>query len=131
MLLLVALFRSSSALASAYGIAVTGTMVVTAIMAFIVVRKVWGWSLPATVALIAPFVVVDSTFLVANMLKVFEGGWVPLALAGFMMVIMYTWRRGTRLLFDKTRRQETPLDSCSSPCWRKSRRSACPAPRCS
>jgi KUP system potassium uptake protein len=109
-LLLVALFRSSDALASAYGIAVTGTMVVTAIMAFIVVRKVWGWSLAATVALIAPFVVVDSTFLIANMLKVFEGGWVPLALAAVMMVIMYTWRRGTRLLFDKTRRQETPLD---------------------
>ncbi len=110
-LLLVALFRSSSALASAYGIAVTGTMVVTAIMAFIVVRKVWGWSLPATIALIAPFVVVDSTFLAANMLKVVEGGWVPLALASMVMVIMYTWRRGTRLLFEKTRRQETPLDT--------------------
>jgi KUP system potassium uptake protein len=109
-LLLVALFRSSSALASAYGIAVTGTMVVTAIMAFIVVHKVWDWSLPATIALIAPFVLVDSTFLMANMLKVVEGGWVPLALAGVMMVIMYTWRRGTRLLFEKTRRQETPLD---------------------
>jgi KUP system potassium uptake protein len=110
-LLLVALFRSSSGLASAYGIAVTGTMVVTAIMAFIVVRKVWGWSLPATVALIAPFVLVDSTFLAANLLKVIEGGWVPLALAGIVMVVMYTWRRGTRLLFDKTRRQETPLDT--------------------
>ena len=110
-LLLVALFRSSSALASAYGIAVTGTMVVTAIMAFIVVHKVWGWSLPATIALIAPFILVDSTFLTANLLKVVEGGWVPLALAGVVMVIMYTWRRGTKLLFDKTRRQETPLDA--------------------
>jgi KUP system potassium uptake protein len=109
-LLLVALFRSSSALASAYGIAVTGTMVVTAIMAFIVVRKVWGWSLSATIALMVPFVLVDATFLVANLLKVVDGGWVPLALAGVVMVIMYTWRRGTRLLFDKTRRQETPLD---------------------
>jgi KUP system potassium uptake protein len=109
-LLLVALFRSSTALASAYGIAVTGTMVVTAIMAFIVVHKVWGWSLPATMALIAPFVVVDSTFLAANLLKIIEGGWVPLLLASVMMVIMYTWRRGTKLLFDKTRRQETPLD---------------------
>jgi KUP system potassium uptake protein len=109
-LLLVALFRSSSALASAYGIAVTGTMVVTAIMAFIVVHKVWGWSLPATVALIAPFILVDSTFLMANLLKVIEGGWVPLALASIVMVLMYTWRRGTKLLFDKTRRQETPLD---------------------
>jgi KUP system potassium uptake protein len=110
-LLLVALFRSSSALASAYGIAVTGTMVVTAIMAFIVVHKVWGWSLPATAALIAPFIIVDSTFLMANLLKVVEGGWVPLLLASVMMVIMYTWRRGIKLLFEKTRRQETPLDT--------------------
>ncbi|HWN52810.1 MAG TPA: potassium transporter Kup [Xanthobacteraceae bacterium] len=109
-LLLVGLFRSSSALASAYGIAVTGTMVVTAIMAFIVVHKVWGWSLPATIGLIAPFVLVDATFLAANLLKVVEGGWVPLALASVVMVIMYTWRRGSKLLFDKTRRQETPLD---------------------
>jgi KUP system potassium uptake protein len=108
-LLLVALFRSSSALASAYGIAVTGTMVVTAIMAFIVVHKVWGWSLPATVALIAPVVLVDTTFLAANLLKIIEGGWVPLALASVVMVIMYTWRHGSKLLFDKTRRQETPL----------------------
>jgi len=110
-LLLVALFRSSSALASAYGIAVTGTMVVTAIMAFIVIHKVWRWSLPATIALIAPFIVVDTTFLTANLLKVVEGGWVPLALAGGVMVVMYTWRRGTRLLAEKTRRLETPLDS--------------------
>jgi KUP system potassium uptake protein len=110
-LLLVGLFRSSSALASAYGIAVSGTMVVTAILAFIVVHKVWGWSLPATAALIAPFLAVDTTFLTANLLKVVEGGWVPLALASIVMVIMYTWRRGTRLLFDKTRRQEMPLDA--------------------
>jgi KUP system potassium uptake protein len=110
-LLLVALFRSSSALASAYGIAVTGTMVVTAILALIVIRKVWHWSLAATVALIAPFIVVDTTFLAANLLKVVDGGWVPLALAGGVMVVMYTWRRGTRLLADKTRRLETPLDS--------------------
>jgi KUP system potassium uptake protein len=109
-LLLVALFRSSSALASAYGISVTGTMVATGIMAFIVVRRVWGWSVPATVGLIAPIVLVDATFLAANLLKIVEGGWVPLALAGVVMVIMYTWRHGSKLLFDKTRRQETPLD---------------------
>jgi KUP system potassium uptake protein len=108
-LLLVALFRSSSALASAYGIAVSGTMVVTAIMAFIVVHKVWKWSLVATVALIAPIVLVDTTFLTANLLKVIDGGWVPLAIASVVMVIMYTWRRGSKLLFDKTRQQDTPL----------------------
>src|SRR5262249_37634219 len=88
----------------------TGTMVVTAIMAFIVVHKVWGWSLPATVALVAPVLLVDTTFLMANLLKVIEGGWVPLALGSVVMVIMYTWRRGSKLLFDKTRRQEMPLD---------------------
>ncbi len=109
-LLLVALFRSSSALASAYGIAVTGTMVVTGIMAFVVIWKVWRWSALAAAALITPFLLIDLTFLSANLLKVFEGGWVPLALGGVLMVVMYTWRRGSRLLFEKTRKQEIPLD---------------------
>jgi len=109
-LLLVALFRSSSALASAYGIAVTGTMVATVTMAFVVVWKVWNWPPLAAAALIAPFLFIDLTFLGANLLKVFEGGWVPLALGGLVMVVMYTWRHGSRLLFEKTRRQEISLD---------------------
>ena len=109
-LLLVALFRSSSALASAYGIAVTGTMVVTGMMAFIVIWRMWRWSPLAALALMGPFLLVDLTFLSANMLKVVEGGWVPLAIGGLVMLVMYTWRRGTRLLFAKTRRLETPLD---------------------
>jgi KUP system potassium uptake protein len=108
-LLLVLTFRSSSALASAYGIAVTGTMVVTAMMAFVVIWKVWHWSPLAAAALIAPFLFIDLTFLAANLLKVVEGGWVPLALGGALMAMMYTWRRGTRLLTEKTRRLETPL----------------------
>ena len=108
-LLLVALFRSSSALASAYGIAVTGTMVATVTMAFVVVWKVWNWPPLAAAALIAPFLFIDVTFLGANLLKVVEGGWVPLALGGLVMVVMYTWRRGSRLLFEKTRRQEISL----------------------
>jgi KUP system potassium uptake protein len=110
-LLLVALFRSSSALASAYGIAVTGTMVVTAIMAIIVIRRVWQWPLAGALALMLPFVFIDFTFLAANLLKIFEGGWVPLALGTIVMTIMYTWRRGSRMLFEKTRRLETPLES--------------------
>ena len=109
-LLLVALFRSSSALASAYGIAVTGTMVVTCMMAFIVIWRLWHWSFLAAAALIVPFLLIDLTFLSANMLKVVQGGWVPLALGGLAMLVMYTWRRGTRILYDKTRRLETPLD---------------------
>src|SRR5271163_1841849 len=109
-LLLVALFRSSSALASAYGIAISGTMVVTAMMAFIVIWRMWRWSPLAAAALIVPFLLIDLTFLSANMLKVVQGGWVPLALGGLVMLVMYTWRRGTKILYDKTRRLETPLE---------------------
>jgi KUP system potassium uptake protein len=109
-LLLVALFRSSSALASAYGIAVTGTMVVTAMMAIIVIRKVWNWPLAAALALMLPFLFIDLTFLAANLLKVVEGGWMPLALGAIVMTLMYTWRRGSRLLVLKTRKTEIPLD---------------------
>ena len=109
-LLLVILFRSSSALASAYGIAVTGTMVVTALMAIVVVWRVWNWPLAAALALIVPFLLIDLTFLSANLLKIMEGGWMPLALGAVVMAIMYTWRRGSRLLFEKTRRLEAPLE---------------------
>jgi KUP system potassium uptake protein len=110
-LLLVGIFRSSEALASAYGIAVSGTMVVDGLMAFIVIWRVWQWSPLAAGALMVAFVCVDFTFLSANMLKLFEGAWVPLTFGVVMMVIMYTWRRGSRLLFEKTRRLETPLDA--------------------
>jgi KUP system potassium uptake protein len=109
-LFLVAMFHSSIALASAYGIAVTGTMVVTCMMAFIVIWRMWRWSVIAAAALMLPFLVIDLTFLSANMLKVVQGGWVPLALGGVVMLVMYTWRRGSQLLFAKTRRLETPLD---------------------
>ena len=107
--LLVLMFRSSSALASAYGISVTGTMVVTGMMGFVVIWKVWKWSPFAAAALIAPFLFLDLTFLAANLLKVFEGGWVPLALGAVVMLLMYTWRRGSRLLFEKSRKLEFPL----------------------
>jgi len=108
-ILLVLMFRSSSALASAYGISVTGTMVVTAMMGFVVIWRVWRWSRLAAAALIAPFLFLDLTFLAANLLKVFEGGWVPLALGAVVMLLMYTWRRGSRLLFEKSRKLEFPL----------------------
>jgi KUP system potassium uptake protein len=108
-LLLVALFRSSSALASAYGIAVTGTMVVTGMMAVVVIARVWNWGPVAATLLIAPFLFIDLTFLSANLLKIVEGGWMPLALGALVMIIMYTWRRGTKLLVEKTRKSEVPL----------------------
>ena len=106
---LVIFFRSSSALASAYGIAVTGTMVVTAMMAFVVIWKVWKWNAIFAAAVIVPFLLIDLTFLSANLLKVLEGGWVPLALGAIVMLVMYTWRRGSRLLFQKTRKLEIPI----------------------
>ncbi|SHH08641.1 potassium transporter Kup [Bradyrhizobium erythrophlei] len=107
--MLVLMFRSSSALASAYGISVTGTMVVTGMMGFVVIWRVWRWSPFAAAALIAPFLFLDLTFLAANLLKVLEGGWVPLALGAAVMLLMYTWRRGSRLLFEKSRKLEFPL----------------------
>jgi len=110
-LLLVILFKSSGALASAYGIAVTGTMVVTATLALIVVWRVWNWPLWAAAALMVPFLLIDLVFLGANLLKVFQGGWVPLLIAAMVMAVMLTWRRGARILAEKTRRLETPIDS--------------------
>jgi KUP system potassium uptake protein len=108
-LVLIVFFRSSSALASAYGIAVTGTMVVTAMMAFVVVWKVWRFGIFLAALLIVPFLLIDLVFLSANILKVWEGGWIPLALGACVMLVMYTWRRGSRLLFQKTRKLEVPL----------------------
>lgn len=108
-LVLVFMFRSSNALASAYGIAVTGTMVVTALLAFVVIWKVWNWSPIAAGALVAPFLILDLTFLGANLLKVMEGGWMPLMLGSTMVAAMYTWRRGTAVLAAKTAQQQIPL----------------------
>ena len=103
-LLLVFLFKSSDALANAYGIAVTGTMVVTTLLSFFVVRNLWKWSLPASVLVVAFFLTIDLAFLVANLVKVLDGGWVPLLLAGVAMLMMWTWVRGTALLSQKTHR---------------------------
>jgi KUP system potassium uptake protein len=108
-LYLVVVFKSSSALASAYGIAVTGTMVITAIMAFFVMWKCWRWRPGVAALVIAPFLAVDTVFLLANMLKIFEGGWMPLAVGASLMVLMLTWRRGTRILTQKAKREEIGL----------------------
>ncbi len=107
--ILVLLFKSSTALASAYGIAVTGTMLITGIMAFIVLRRVWGWSWLKAGLVILPFTVLELAFLGANLLKVFEGGYVPLLLASFLLLVMGTWIKGTRILFEKTRKTDVAL----------------------
>jgi KUP system potassium uptake protein len=109
-LLLVAIFRTSEALASAYGIAVTTTMVVDGILGFIVIWKAWGWRPLAAGAVMLPLILVDSTFLCANLLKIVEGAWAPLALGAAIVMVVLTWRRGTLLLAGKTRQSEVPLD---------------------
>ena len=108
-LLLVGLFRTSSALASAYGIAVATTMVVDGLLAFIVIWKLWQWKLWQALALIVPFVLVDVMFFSANALKLFEGAWAPLLFGAAMVLLILTWRRGTTLLGAKTRRTEVPI----------------------
>ncbi len=110
-LLLVGLFRTSSALASAYGIAVATTMVVDGLLAFIVIWKLWKWQLWQALLLILPFVCVDVTFFSANFLKLFEGAWAPLLFGAGMVLLILTWRRGTSLLLNKTRRTEVPIDT--------------------
>jgi KUP system potassium uptake protein len=110
-LLLVGLFRTSSALASAYGIAVATTMVVDGILAFVVIWKLWQWPLWRALLLIMPFFVVDVTFFSANFLKLFEGAWAPLLFGATMVLLILTWRRGTSILVNKTRRTEVPLDT--------------------
>ncbi len=109
--MLVAIFKTSSNLAQAYGLAVTGTMVVTTSLAFIVVRRLWGWSLLKSVALVAPLLTIDLVFLGANALKVLSGGWIPLLLGSALMGLMATWVRGTRIVADKTREESVPLAS--------------------
>jgi KUP system potassium uptake protein len=108
-LLLVLLFRTSGNLASAYGIAVSTTMVADGIMGFVVIWKLWNWKAATAAALIMPFVVVDTTFFSANLLKLFEGAWVPLLFGVAMAVTIWTWRRGAAILVAKTRRTEVPL----------------------
>src|SRR6516225_9777859 len=103
-LLLVLLFRTSSNLASAYGIAVSTTMVADGIMGFVVIWKLWNWRAAAAAALIIPLVTVDLTFFAANLLKLLEGAWVPLLFGVAMAVMIWTWRRGSVILADKTRR---------------------------
>jgi KUP system potassium uptake protein len=107
-LALVLLFRSSDALANAYGIAVSGTMVATTALAFFVVWRLWRWPLWAALAVVCAFLSIDVGFFIANLYKVLDGGWVPLMLGGLMFVLMWTWSRGSAILNVKTHRDSIP-----------------------
>jgi KUP system potassium uptake protein len=108
-LLLVVMFQTSDNLSHAYGLAVTGTMLVTTSLAYIVVRRMWKWGPLRTAFLIGPLVVMDLTFLAANALKFLSGGWVPVLIGGALAVMMLTWTRGFQLLAEKTRRDSVPM----------------------
>jgi KUP system potassium uptake protein len=108
-LILVNEFRTSSSMAAAYGIAVTGTMVVTTCLAFVVVHKLWHWSLAKSVAFIAPFLVLDVIFFGANILRVAQGGWVPLVVGAVIGLTIWIWVRGKKLITDQEQANAIPL----------------------
>ncbi|HYE00150.1 MAG TPA: potassium transporter Kup [Alphaproteobacteria bacterium] len=109
-LLLVVSFGSSSALASAYGIAVTGAMSIDAVLAFIVAVTLWRWPAPAAAILFALFLVVDLAFFGATALKIPQGGWMPLMVAAGIYLIMSTWRRGRAQVYERLYGDALPLE---------------------
>jgi KUP system potassium uptake protein len=107
---LVISFGSSSALAGAYGVGVSATLVITTILLYVVMRERWNWRAPAAVALISVFLAVDLVFFSSNITKVPAGGWFPLVvgIAGFAMMV--TWKQGRRLMAARLRKSELPVE---------------------
>lgn len=103
-------FGSSSALASAYGIAVTGTMAIDSVLLFFVISRVWKWGVLPALVISAFFLIVDLAFLGANSIKLFQGGWFPLLIAIGVFTIISTWRRGREILFERLRPGAIPLE---------------------
>jgi KUP system potassium uptake protein len=110
-ILLVLAFKTSDALASAYGIAVTGTFLCTNILAMVVFKRQFGWSRPAAIAVFGFFGVVDFAFFTSNTLKIVDGGWIPLAIGFTIVLTMTTWRRGRGLLVARWMQDSLPLAS--------------------
>ena len=100
-LMLVLVFRTSTNLAAAYGIAVTGTMVITSLMYYVIVRETWGWSTAKALPLVVFFLMLDLPFLVANLTKFFAGGYVPILIAAVVAAVMVIWNRGRTLVGEK------------------------------
>ena len=108
-IVLVLNFKTSSNLASAYGIAVAGTMVVTTILAMFVVKNRWKWSYPKTFAIMLPLLAIDAAFLGANSLKIIEGGWVPLSIGAAIFAAMWTWRKGIQQIRISIKKSAIPM----------------------
>ncbi|NJM42779.1 MAG: potassium transporter Kup [Brachymonas sp.] len=109
--LAVVMFKSSGALASAYGIAVTTDMLITTVLTFFVIRYAWKYPLWLCIAATAAFFVIDLAFWASNMLKLFEGGWFPLLIGAAIFTLMLTWKEGRKLLHERT--QQDGLDLAS------------------
>jgi len=107
---LVLAFRSSDALAAAYGIAVAGTMLVTTALLAVVARRLWGLSTPLTAAVIGSFFLVDFAFFAANLVKIPQGGWFPLLVGAVVFTLMATWRRGRQIILERTSEDNLPLE---------------------
>ena len=103
-------FKSSNNLAAAYGIAVTGDMVITSLLATIVAARVWGWGWSRAIALFSCFLVVELTFWFANVLKIPDGGWFPLVMGMVIFTLMTTWKRGRQLLYKRLEGEAIALD---------------------
>jgi KUP system potassium uptake protein len=103
-------FRSSDNLASAYGVAVSGTMLLTSFLLFHAVREIWKWSLPLALAVMAPLAFIDATFLSANLAKILSGGYVPVLLALAVYGVMWIWHTGTEAVHHRIAAALTPLD---------------------
>ena len=108
-LVLLVIFQNSHGLASAYGVAVTGTMFINTLLAYVVARHMWKWQVWRVAAVLVPITVIDAVFLASNLLKVANGAWVPLAFGAALVLVMWTWSRGVRILTDKTRADSVPL----------------------
>jgi KUP system potassium uptake protein len=109
--ILVLEFRSSDSLAAAYGIAVTGTFLCTSTLALLVFRRQFRWPAALVAGVFGPLLALDAVFFIANVLKIPDGGYVPLVLGAILMVLMTTWYRGRQLLFAKFRQDSLPLKS--------------------
>jgi KUP system potassium uptake protein len=110
-ILLVISFGSSAALAGAYGIAIVLTMTITSILFFSAARVVWGWSLTKTTLVTGIFLTIDGAFLTANSLKIIQGGWFPMVVAGAVMGLMLTWIWGRERLYVRISREALPVDA--------------------
>ena len=107
-ILIVLTFRTSSNLAAAYGIAVTSTMAITTVLFYFVARQLWNWKFLPTALLCLFFLTIDIAFFGANIIKFFDGGWLPLALAAIIFVMMLTWKKGRSILTNRIQ-EETEL----------------------